>query len=357
MLDSVEGVQENCVVTSSWTEPIGTRAPFTGPLGRGHSAALAHIGGALSSPRTQQELGVEVLEILKRVVPYAAASLQAWDPIHKRHLTIANAGYPAHAIEHLDKWFVASDEAYRYMRDVDDRPVRWRDMPFDYRSLHSATEYWLPLGYEEGVTTCLFDGLGRYTGNLHLNVDSRRHPADSAMTILYILQNMLAGLVDVLRVPTWIAKTLGPDAAAGVMTPDGAIVPVPGCAQITSVFDDERLVAAVTDVVRRPEGPSAVLWRDRSQRWHCLQLHRLQHGKLLLDEEITALPYGVTARELDVLTFLASGASNFDIATELTVSAKTVAKHVEHLLEKLACRSRSGLAGRALSNGLIRIDT
>ena len=316
---------------------------------------LARIGGAVSSPGDQRELAAEVLASLKGVVPYAAASLQAWDPVNKRHLTMANAGYPDHAIEHLDDWFVSSDEAYRYMRDVDARPLRWRDMPFDYRSLHSATEYWLPLGYEEGVTTCLFDGFGRYTGNLHLNVDSRRHPTDSAMGLLQVLQTMLAGLVDVLRIPTGIAKTLGPDDGAAVLAPDGSIVAVPGCPPIAHVTEDPRLLHAVIDIVQRPATPSTLLWLDGSRHWHRLRMHRLEHGTLLLDQ-VTALPYGLTPRELDVLTLVASGASNFDIAAELSVSAKTVAKHVEHLLDKLACRSRSGLAGRALRDGLIRIE-
>jgi DNA-binding CsgD family transcriptional regulator len=318
-------------------------------------STLARIGGVVSSPGDQQERAAEALEILKSAVPYASASLQAWDPLRARHVTLANAGYPEHALAHLDTWFVASDEAYRYMREVDGRPLRWRDMPFDYRSLYSATEYWLPLGYDEGVTTCLFDGRGRYTGNLHLNVDSRRHPTDAAMDVLNVLQRMLAGLVDLLSVPTHVAKLLGQDAEAGLLAPDGSVLSLPGCAPMTQLAAEEQLVQRVADIAQRPTSTSAMLWRDGSRRWHRLHLHRLEHATLLLDK-ITALPHRLTAREVDVLTLAASGASNARIAAELSVSHRTVAKHVEHLFEKLCCHSRSGLVRRALQEGLLRID-
>jgi LuxR family maltose regulon positive regulatory protein len=55
----------------------------------------------------------------------------------------------------------------------------------------------------------------------------------------------------------------------------------------------------------------------------------------------------LTARELEVLGFLAAGASNQRIAEELVVSLDTVKKHVSHVLGKLGATNRTEAVARA----------
>jgi len=52
---------------------------------------------------------------------------------------------------------------------------------------------------------------------------------------------------------------------------------------------------------------------------------------------------GVTAREIEVLHLIRQGLSNRDIAARLTLSPRTVEKHVESLLRKTGARSRTHL--------------
>ena len=60
---------------------------------------------------------------------------------------------------------------------------------------------------------------------------------------------------------------------------------------------------------------------------------------------------GLTERESEVLSLMAEGRDNREIATELQVSAKTVADHVSHMLTKLQARDRVEAVLRARDPG------
>ena len=60
---------------------------------------------------------------------------------------------------------------------------------------------------------------------------------------------------------------------------------------------------------------------------------------------------GLTARELEVLTEIARGLSNGQIARQLFVSEATVKTHVNHLLAKTGCRDRAALVAYAYRTG------
>jgi len=62
---------------------------------------------------------------------------------------------------------------------------------------------------------------------------------------------------------------------------------------------------------------------------------------------------GLTEREREVLQHLAEGASNSDIAGALNISANTVARHRENIMQKLNLHSRAELVKYAIRKGLI----
>ncbi|MGE5250081.1 MAG: response regulator [Bacteroidota bacterium] len=63
---------------------------------------------------------------------------------------------------------------------------------------------------------------------------------------------------------------------------------------------------------------------------------------------------GLTDRESEVLTYLAEGASNEEIAEALVISPKTVERHRENIMKKLNMHSRSELVRYAIRKGIIK---
>jgi two-component system response regulator NreC len=62
----------------------------------------------------------------------------------------------------------------------------------------------------------------------------------------------------------------------------------------------------------------------------------------------------LTDREQEVLTYLAEGASNEEIASSLVISPKTVARHRENIMRKLNLHSRAELVRYAIRKGIIK---
>jgi two-component system, NarL family, response regulator NreC len=62
----------------------------------------------------------------------------------------------------------------------------------------------------------------------------------------------------------------------------------------------------------------------------------------------------ITDREQEVLTYLAEGANNEEIATALVISPKTVARHRENIMRKLNLHSRAELVRYAIRKGIIK---
>ena len=64
----------------------------------------------------------------------------------------------------------------------------------------------------------------------------------------------------------------------------------------------------------------------------------------------------LTEREREVLTLIAQGLSNQEIADKLVISIKTVNRHRENIMAKLNLHSRVELVRYAIEKGLIELD-
>jgi len=149
------------------------------------------------------------------------------------------------------------------------------------------------------------------------------------------------------------------DPIAALVYPDGSTEELqpPGAA---------ALLAASPELVdyARAHAESATsrvrfFWQHPGGQWLRVHLDNAppdpQGPAVLVSLTPAGLPAGLTPRELDVLTLMACGLSNTDIAGRLHSSSRTVSTHVEHILGKLGQASRAGAAGVAADRGYLRL--
>jgi DNA-binding NarL/FixJ family response regulator len=67
----------------------------------------------------------------------------------------------------------------------------------------------------------------------------------------------------------------------------------------------------------------------------------------------TSLPFGLTAREVEVLRLLAQGLSDAQIAEHLVISPRTVNRHTTSLYNKLGVSSRAAATRAAIEHHLL----
>ena len=107
--------------------------------------------------------------------------------------------------------------------------------------------------------------------------------------------------------------------------------------------EPEQLVTAIRAVAAGGSYLGAQVAAD-------LLLHVDSQGK---PKEETTLPDPLSSRELEVLTLVARGLGNREIAESLFVSEKTVKSHVANILQKLNVKSRTQAALYAMRENII----
>jgi DNA-binding CsgD family transcriptional regulator len=295
-----------------------------------------------------------VLAILAGASRHVAAGLLVWDAETRRHQILASPGYPAAFIGRAHQQLM-DGPVFQRLRQAG-RPLRYDDPPYDFRELAVYRETLGPVGYGDGLSAALHVN-GRYTGMLHMSAEPNAAFDDDVCDLVAALTPALAHLCDVDRLsPT----DLDDDFCAQLVV--GSELREVSGRRPSPVLTKESPIPAVaalflTSSVATVRG----LWADRSG-WREVVLTRVRDGGsgrpkvVLVGDRPCALPYGLSPREVDVLTLLARGASNAKAAADLVVAPRTVATHVEHILDKLGCDSRAAAAARATREGIVRLD-
>lgn len=291
------------------------------------------------------------LEAVTTFAPADGAVLDAWNPASGRHEPLAVRDVPADVLAFEASNRFLRDPGYRYVRA---RRVAHRrcDVPGAERNA-LITEVCEPAGYREGVTACLFNG-GRYTGMLNLGLVDERPLEPWRMVILTVALESLGRLVDLTQSSAVAEAALQPDTPAAVLHADGRSEAVPGRPRSPLLDSGAPALRAARRHAPRRQGTTAFLWRQDHEVWRMLVL-RLgaagAAGTLLVSVQPATTTLSV--RELEVLTLIVRGLPNPTIGAQLGISAHTVARHVEHILDKLGVGGRVEAAARAMRDGLL----
>ena len=145
------------------------------------------------------------------------------------------------------------------------------------------------------------------------------------------------------------------------VTSTGLVEEVEGRQAVAFMQARPELVGFATGLIGSGREVVRFLWIDEDRSWFTIRIdvERRPDDSLraLLTATNTVPPYGLTVRELDVLTLLAGGLGNQEIAACLEASLRTITTHIEHILPKLDQATRTGAATLATDLGLLRLPT
>ena len=107
---------------------------------------------------------------------------------------------------------------------------------------------------------------------------------------------------------------------------------------------------------RRALGPDRV--RRAGERGAAMNPATAAEYVLMLTAPVaTALgragPGNLSARERELVTLVAQGRTDAEIAAQLYISIRTVRSHLDRIRDKTGCRRRADLTRLALSTGLV----
>ncbi|MGI5291834.1 response regulator transcription factor [Nonomuraea polychroma] len=289
---------------------------------------------------------------LRRVIPLDAYEFVAFDPATGRHHSVVSDGHRRIDRDAAEEY--AGLDAYR--RAMATRaPVSMPEPDTErYFRRHLA-----PYGWQAGLTAPLFLREGRYTGLLHLA--SREAFPHLTGALVAAVSPMLAHVTDLTRC---VIDPVGlpPDYRTVAFDRLGTRREVPGRETSAALWHEPAMAAYARAFIDSRELTRHGLWLDDGGHWHELRLLRAGVGfqgalqGVVAAERPCALPYELTGREVDVLTRVAAGDSNPQIAAALVLSVRTVTTHLEHIFAKLGCDSRTRLTTKALAEGLCRLD-
>ena len=303
------------------------------------------------------EAVIEIFAQLQQVVHQDAAALLAWDPLAGEHVVLGSATYKPPTLTGLGEPYANTDPYQRMLTTR--RPLRISDLPYDYRRTTLYQEVLRPAGFGDGMSTCLFAADGAYAGMLHMSAESYTAFTARHVHMIGVLTASLGQLCSMRRLRS---PLLPADEGARASLVDHTGRPrVIDQYEPATCLQDPDFGRFVERLLRTRLRMLFGVWPVH-ESWVSLKVERVQDplfersAALLVTESPWQAAYGLSARELDVLNGLAQGASNQRIASERSISVRTVTTHVERILVKLGQESRAGAAAKAAREGLLRLD-
>lgn len=299
-----------------------------------------------------------VVESLNGWLPVDAIWLSLSDPESHVHATVGSSGLERRVLEYVDRPTVAREIQLDELNQ-DRPPISSIELPIPIEEHRTWAECLIPAGFRDALAVPLVEPGGPYVGMLSLLYSSAAPPAGTLRERVGQLAPVIARAVSPMRSLVATARLVQGATAGVVLLRDGTTYPLPGLEDHPSLVDSLLL-----GIARR-----TLLTGDvyRSFMWplQCDGVEFAGHARITIlgANDVPAFVLGtlllapdadcrgLTRRELEVLGLIVDGRSNQQIATGLTVAARTVAAHVEHILHKLDVPTRTLAAVQAEREG------
>jgi DNA-binding CsgD family transcriptional regulator len=266
---------------------------------------------------------------------------------------VAGRGYPPQFADYLTTLQWHQEIVEPYALPTGGWPIRESDLPVDPASIEALATYGRDAGLMEGILSALIMPNGAFVGFVILSWARAETPSDEAVEVIGSIGPTLANLLDPLRSSRALVAALDERSVALAFQPEGDVVPLRGSPPAELIIDAEHTRRVIAQQLGPAGTTASFLWPRAHGGWFGCRAHRCRDGTDVLLVRELASTYGLTRRELEVLTCLVNGASNAEIAKQLWVTTRTARAHVEHILGKLEVTSRSAAVGRAISEGLL----
>jgi DNA-binding NarL/FixJ family response regulator len=164
-----------------------------------------------------------------------------------------------------------------------------------------------------------------------------------------------------------LAKTLHPD----VIVMDCALPGVNGLTATRRILENNKDVAVLMLSMHSEKtwvrqafeaGASGYMLKNAVDLELVTAIRRVAAGEVVLDPQIDRLvalkgerETGLTSRELEILQLIVDGKSNKEIASQLNLSANTIAVHRANIMDALGIHKTAELVVFAIRNGLVNV--
>jgi DNA-binding CsgD family transcriptional regulator len=321
------------------------------------AVAIARIA---AEPASVAERAAQILDVLGRVVPCEAASISVRDPERQGRFALAARGEVAALHSYCESpQGDAELELVGVSRPTP--PLRHTDLPMPAAESLAWPQYLWPAGFGGSIGVGLFTPDGRHVGHLTMLTESAARPTLADRDLLGALTGLMAHAVDRMRTIRAAAGLVRDAAAGAVLTRGGNVQPLPGlpthralaAGSLALAEAAERLDAGDAYAVFLHPAPGS---DDGAGALLQVSVLDCDEGPDHLRGVVLVSPQpdlrGMSHRELQVLGLVVEDWPDERIAQALGTTTEEVADCIHRSMYRLAVPSRTGLAVRALREGL-----
>jgi DNA-binding CsgD family transcriptional regulator len=311
---------------------------------------------ASTAPLPQRAQGL--VERLEFWLPVDATWLALSDPESNVYATVGSTGLEQSVLGYLDRPAVAREIQLNELNQ-NQPPVSLAELPVAADELPTWAECLIPAGFGDGLGVPLFEPGGPYLGLLTLLFAEGAAPSAALRKRLGQLAPLIARGVSPMRSLLATARLVQGATSGALLLRDSTICPLPGLGNHVLLVADSPVVEIARAGLLAGLVYQSFLWPEgdgpgatghvRLTVLAATEAPAFVLGTLLVTPDVDCR--GLTPRELQVLGLLVDGCSNQQIAMTLGVAPRTVAAHVEHLLDKLDAPTRTSAAVRAEREG------